>query len=175
MIIYIKFAVACAAVFTNCLYRAGCTSALAVALAGSIFLEQTAQCAVFHGLIRGGGCESGVAVNGAVRYRTAFAAVNAAGSVSVTGFIPQISDIIRIRVVSKGMNLRIRDDHNRDRIQPIKRIPSAADTGSRSPFITGTIGIYDCVCNIDYPAGTFACCANSCCVIVVRICIYRDI
>ena len=62
---------------------------------------------VGHDLIRRSGIKSCVAVDGAVLYRTTIAAVNAAGSVSVTGFIPQISDIIRIRVVSKGMNLRI--------------------------------------------------------------------
>ena len=102
-----QLAVAFAAVFADCQSGAGRRAAGVFALAGSIFLEQTAQCAVFYGLIRGGGIQSGVAVNGTALYRATFAAVNAAGSVSVTGFIPQISDIIRIRVISKGVNLRI--------------------------------------------------------------------
>ena len=53
--------------------------------------------------------------------------------------------------------------------------PSAAYTGNRSPFITFTIGIYDCVCNIDCSAGTPACCTNGCSETIVRIRIYCDV
>ena len=102
-----QLAVACTAVFADCQSGAGRRAAGVFALAGSIFLEQTAQRAVFYDLIRRGGIQSGITADGAVLYRTTIAAVNAAGSVSVTGFISQISDIIRIRVISKGVNLRI--------------------------------------------------------------------
>lgn len=115
---------------------------------------------VGHDLIRRCGIQSSVAVDGTVRYRTTFATVNTACSVRRMLYITQISNIVRSRVMSECMNLRIRDNHNRNHFRVTHKTHSTSDTRSRSPFITCTIGIYDRVCNIDCSASTFACCTN---------------
>ena len=154
------FTVTCTAVFANCQSGAGRRAAGVFALAGSIFLEQTAQRAVFYDLICRGGIQSGVAVDDTALYRATFATVNATCSVRGHLYITQISNIVRTRVMSECMNLRIRDNHNRDRFRPTHKSPSTSDTGSRTPIITSTIGIYDRVCNIDCSAGAYSCRTN---------------